>query len=400
MQIHTQTLARTLVCVLIMNAAGRTLAQAPAASAPAAQPRQRISLADRVAQRCRAEVAAQGLVGLSVALADRHGVFQITHVGFEDREQQIAVSDATLYRWASVSKPLTAVVMMQLVRDGRLDLDADVRTLVPEFPDKGKTITARLLATHQSGIPHYKNGKIIPTQRTYAEEHPFQHMILALDKFNQSPLVCEPGEKHSYTTYGYILLGAVVERAGGRPFAELVRERVCVPLGLKTLQPDYQWLTLAHRAVGYRKRKDAEATRSTDTDVSWKLPGGGFISNVHDMAAFGAALLGERLLDAQTRARMWTAQPARDGKPTTYGLGWGVGKFAGRPIYAHSGGQEKTATYLLVMPEAGPNSGGIVCAVMCNTEGAALRALARDLVRAAIEDRGGTMAPDASADGP
>lgn len=328
---------------------------------------------------CRHEVQAQKLVGLSAAIAGAGGMVHTVHVGFEDREGKIEASDATMYRWASVSKPLTAVAAVQLAAEKKLDLDADVRELVPEFPDMGKLITTRLLLTHQGGIVHYSNGPVVRTKRSYEVEHPFESVILALDTFKDSPLVCEPGEKHSYSTHGYILAGAAVERAGGKPFAELVRTRISEPLGLKTLQPDYQWKAIPHRAVGYKKVKDGEAVLSTDTDVSWKLPGGGFISTVRDMAAFGAGMLGDKLVDQAGRERLWTAQRTHDGKATSYGLGWSVGKLGKRVAYDHSGSQEKTATFLLVVPEGPKGEAAVVVALMCNTEGAELRGLARAL---------------------
>lgn len=401
----------------------------------------RDELSDRAAKAIKDLAKEQGLVGLSVALADSRrepgpgggaaeGVFLTAHHGFENRESDIPASDRTTYRWASVSKPLTAVLAMHLAAQGKLDLECDVRTLVPEFPDKGEKITPRLLLTHQSGIVHYSNGRVVRTEREYPpphDQHPFESVINALDTFKDSPLVCKPGERHSYSTHAYILLSAAIERAGGKPFWPLMRERICKPLGLQTLQPDYQWVQIPNRAVGYKRVPVVGAVVSTNTDVSWKLAGGGFISTVADMAAFGAAMLDDRLLDRKTRAQMWKPQPTTDRKTTTYGLGWGVGRMAGYRIYTHSGSQEKTATYLLVMPrtprdpavlrpakpddqnsntpsdaapadpppaaepakpEADESPGpGIVCAVMCNTEGAKLDGLARELAKLAIEFR-------------
>lgn len=339
----------------------------------------------------------QRLVGISAAIATGDGDLATIHRGLADREREIPADDRTMYRWASISKPLTAVLTMQVWRQGSLDLDADVRTYVPEFPDPGKRITARQLLTHQGGIVHYSNGPVVPTRRAYESPHPFKDLIVALDTFNRSPLVCEPGSKHAYTTHGYILLGAVAQRAAGKDadYADLVAQRIARPLGLTTLRPDYQWEEIPHRAVGYRKRPapkpagDAapadrpappapdEIIRSTDTDVSWKLPGGGWISTVGDLARFGAGLLGDVLLDGPTRALMWTAQPTADGTPTQYGLGFAVGRFEGRAAVSHSGAQEKTSTFLLILPEH--PGGGIAVAVMTNTEGASLGALARRL---------------------
>jgi serine beta-lactamase-like protein LACTB len=337
-------------------------------------------LTSRLRARVEQEMQAQSIVGLSFAVARDGNLVASESFGFQDREQAIPASQRTMYRWASVSKPLTAVVTVQLVNEGRLDLDADVRALVPEFPQKPWAITSRQLLCHQGGIVHYTNGRIIKTQREYDTPNPFKDVILALDTFKESPLVCEPGTKYSYTTHGYILLGAVAERAAKQPFAELIQSRISTPCGLTTLRPDYQWEEIPNRAVGYRRNAAGEVVPSTNTDVSWKLAGGGFISTADDMARFGIGLVSGKLLDDSTRQQMWTRQRTRDGEATDYGLGFRIATLNGARLIEHSGAQEKTATHLMLLPGQ-----GIVVAVLCNTEGTRLGALTRDLITIASE---------------
>ncbi len=328
--------------------------------------------------RVEREVAAQHMVGISVAVGDKEHILVSLNFGFEDREANVPATGETMYRWASVSKPMTAVVTMQLAGEKKLDLDADVRMLVPEFPEKPWPITSRQLLCHQGGIVHYSNGKVIKTERIHDVPHPAADTILMLDAFKESPLLSEPGTKYSYTTHGYMLLGAVAQRAGGEPFADLVKKRIAAPAGMTTLRPDYQWESIAHRASGYRKAKNAkgpEMERSTDTDVSWKLPGGGWISTCDDMARFGIAMIAGKLVSEETRAQMWTAQKTKDGKATDYGLGFGIGTLNGKRMISHSGSQEKTATFLLMVPDGR----GLCVAIMCNTEATSLGVLAKDL---------------------
>jgi len=326
------------------------------------------------AQRLDAAVTAafdeQRLVGLAVGVVEGGRVSQTLFCGHSDRAREIEVGEATLFRWASISKPVTAIAAMQLAAAGRLDLDQDVRTLVPELPAKPWPITARQLLCHQGGVVHYTNGKVIATERTYTTPHPFEDVVVALDRFKESPLVAEPGTAYAYTTHGYMLLGAVVQRAGESPFWTQVRERIAEPAGLVTLQPDYQWVELPQRAVGYR-RIGERVVPSTDTDVSWKLAGGGFISNVGDLARFAAALLDDTLLERDVRERMWTNQTTRDGKRTGYGLGFSVSMVEGVRLVAHSGSQEKTRTLLQLRP-----SEGRAVVLMSNSEWASLGPIA------------------------
>ncbi len=305
-----------------------------------------------------------GVVGMAVGVIEHDEIVYLKGYGYADREKRLPVTAQTMFRWASVSKPVTAIAALQLVERGKLDLDADVRTYVPEFPDKGVKITTRDLLRHQGGIVHYDNGAVIRTEKKYAEAHPYADVVVALDTFKDSPLVNAPGAKYSYSTHGYLLVSAVVQRAGGAPFAQQVRERIAEPLHLTTMQPDYQWLEIPNRAVGYRKDGDA-VVPSTDTDVSWKLGGGGYISDIGDFAGFAKGLIDGRLVSAQTAAAMWTPQNLRNGEPTGYGLGFGVGgaEQGGRLRIAHNGSQEKTKTRLEIYPR---ERRGVV--VMTNSE--------------------------------
>jgi len=305
----------------------------------------------------------QDLVGVSIGVISNGEIAYLQAYGFEDREQQIPAATGTMFRWASISKPLTAVAAMQLVEAKKLSLDDDVRKFVSEFPDKGHKVTVRDLMCHQSGIVHYSNGRVIRTRVDYDVENPFEDVVLALDKFRESPLVHPPQERYSYSTHAYILLSAVVQRAGEQKFADQVAERISKPLEMATLQPDYQWIDIPHRSVGYRKRGSGPPKVSTNSDVSWKLGGGGFISSVEDMAKFAKGLIGGELLNKESYQTMWTAQNLANGDPTNVGLGFFVETQNGQLKISHNGAQEKTRTRMVIYPES---KSAVV--VMTNTE--------------------------------
>lgn len=358
----------------------------PAGGAPA------VDVLDAIRAQARTVFDEQQLVGLSLGVVRNGRVVATMHFGHEDREGEVPASDDTMYRWASISKPITALLAMQLVEQGRLDLDRDVRDDVPEFPEKPHTVTARQLLCHQGGIVHYTNGPVIRTRREYDVEHPFEDVVLALDAFRESPLVAEPGTTYAYTTHGYMLLGAVVERAGGQRFVEQTRERITQPLGLHSLQPDYEWREIPHRAVGYRRAADQSVRPVRSEDVSWKLAGGGFISTVGDLAGFAAALARRDplLVSEETFERLWTRQRTRDGTRTGYGLGFTVGVLPGgdRPLIGHSGSQQKTRTQMLISPDTGD-----AVVIMSNSEWANLGALAREALTVLVRETGAATRP-------
>ncbi len=375
-----------LVLTILVSAMVATAiaAQSPqAAGEQIAAPAHDVDTAIR--ERLSAAFTEQGLVGLSAGIVREGRVTATIHFGFEDREREIPLTDRSMIRWASISKPVTAIAAMQLVEQGKLNLNRDIRAYLPEFPDKQHTITPRHLLCHQGGIVHYTNGPVIRTRRTYDSPNPFEDVVLALDAFKESPLVCEPGERYSYTTHGYMLLAAVVQRAGEEPFIEQVRARITDLLELTTLQPDYEWRPAQHRAVGYRRTAAGEIRPSGSDDVSWKLGGGGFISTVGDMAGLAAALARRdpQLLSEESFDAMWTPQATREGTMTSYGLGFTVGRVPGTDLLmiGHSGSQQKARTHMLVSPTTGD-----AVVLMSNSEWASLAGLARGMLQVVVED--------------
>lgn len=310
--------------------------------------------ADKVDAVAGAEIAKQKLVGLAVVVIDEGRIAWSKGYGYADQEKEVPVDPAgTQFRWASISKPVTAIAALQLAESGRLDLDADVRTYVPEFPDKGEKITPRNLLCHQGGIVHYTNGKVVRSEKEYADPHPFADVVVAMDMFKDSPLVNRPGEKYAYSTHGFILLSAVVERAGKQRFADQVRARVAEPLGMTNFRPDYQWEDIPNRAIGYTRTDGVIARRDEDHDVSWKLGGGGFTSSATDLARFGVGLLQRKLVSEETEKLMWTVnKPADPQGAKPYGLGFFVLDLpGGTTIVGHDGSQEKTRTALMLDPK-------------------------------------------------
>jgi CubicO group peptidase (beta-lactamase class C family) len=308
------------------------------------------------------QVESQNLVGVAVALIKDGTIVYVKGYGFADVKNDIPVSEKTMFRWASISKPLAAVAAMQLWEQGKFNLESDVRGLVPEFPKKQYTITPRQLLCHQSGIVHYRNGRVIYTDGDYDTPHPYEDMILALDTFKKSPLLFKPGKKFSYSTHGYILLGAAVKRAGKQKFADQVHDRIAKPLGMKTLQPDYQWKNIPHRSKGYTYNMWYIIDESGDTDVSWKLPGGGFISTVEDLGLFACGLMNGDLVKFNTERKMWEQQKTANGKLTDYALGFNVVKTKWGLNVSHGGSQEKAKTRMSFYPD---KRIGVV--IMCNT---------------------------------
>ncbi|HVJ82846.1 MAG TPA: serine hydrolase domain-containing protein, partial [Planctomycetia bacterium] len=269
-----------------------------------------------------AEIERQKLVGVAIGVIQNGKIAYVKGYGLADAEKKAPVTADTVFNWASNSKPVMAVLAMQLVEKGLLDLDADVRKYVPEFPESSATITCRRILCHQSGIPHYSNGKVLPNPLKHDGADPRANPVFAIDVFSRSPLLFAPGAKTSYSTYAFILLSAAVQAAGGKPIAAQLEERIVKPLGLASFEPDGK-TAKPEWSAGYVQRVGRTMRASEDAHY-WKHGGGAYKSNVRDFARWTAALMNRELMSEKTETAMWTTQPLSDGKATTWGLGVSV----------------------------------------------------------------------------
>ena len=280
--------------------------------------------------------------------------------GMADLEDSAPATSSTLFRLGSLSKPITATALLQLWEHGKLDLDAPVQKYCPAFPQKEWPITSRELLGHLGGIRHYnRDGKgDIPED---SARH-FASMEESLQIFAADPLVAKPGTKFNYSTYGYTLLGCVLEGAGSQKYMDFVRENIFKPASMAQTQADDFFTIIPHRTRWYHKDKSEIVRNAGVLDSSYKIPGGGLISSADDMARFEAAMLADKLVKRPARDLMWTPQKTPDGKSTGYALGWGISDKFGIHIVAHTGGQQGTSTAFVLVPER--RAGVIVLANM------------------------------------
>jgi CubicO group peptidase (beta-lactamase class C family) len=289
--------------------------------------------------------------------------------GLADIENDVPATPASVYRLASVAKPITATAVLQLAERGRLDLDAPIQRYVPDFPEKPWPITARHLLAHQSGIRNWTDEEFHNTRR-------FTSIAESLIPFRDDALLFEPSTKTQYTSLGFTLLGAAVEGAGSTPFMEQLRASVFQPAGMESARDDNVFAIVPHRARGYFRRGDGSLGNAPLTDTSNRIPGGGLVATAEDAARFASALQRGLLLKPETLQMALTPQKLRGGRTTGYGLGWVVGRRGARREAYHVGGQPQVSTVLYMQPDA-----GVAVAILANLEGIenALLDLARQL---------------------
>ncbi len=296
-----------------------------------------------------AAMSQAGIPGLSVAIVTDGKLAWSNGYGLADVENFVPAKASTSYRLASISKTITATAIMQLVERGKLDLDAPVQKYCPAFPTKQWPVTARQLLGHLSGVRHYK----IPEEVINENTKHYTNLNDTLSFFKDDPLLHEPGTKYLYSTYGYNLLGCVVEGASGQNYLEYVRKNIFEPAGMATIRDDDPAAIIPNRAQGYEKTRGGALRNSALANVSYKIPGGGFCSTVEDLAKFAIALQSSKLLKPETRAQAWAKQKLKDGKDSMYGLGWQLSEHNGAQEVAHGGNQSRVTTLLYMLPARG-----------------------------------------------
>jgi len=303
-------------------------------------------------------MASRKVPGISVSVVQDRELVWSAGFGMADLENSVPATSETLYRLASISKPITATTAMALWEHGQLDLDTPVQKYCPAFPQKPWPITTRELLGHLGGIRYYN---VLEQPYSESQSDPevgntrhFENGIEAgLRFFANDPLVAQPGTHFNYSTQGYTLVGCAIEGASGKKYADAVRENVLIPAGMLQTRPDDRFAIIPLRTRFYSKDKSGAVVNAEYLDASYKVPGGGWLSSAADMARFEVAILGDHLIKSATRDQMWTAQIPADGLGrSAYGLGWELGVTDGVKDVGHDGGQQGTATMILIAPDA------------------------------------------------
>jgi CubicO group peptidase (beta-lactamase class C family) len=261
-----------------------------------------------------------GIPGLSAAIALDGEVVWSHGYGIADVENSVAAKPETVYRSASIGKPITATAAMRLVEQGKLDLDTPVERYCPAFPRKNWAVTPRHLLTHTSGIRHYGGPRDREEQTSTVH---YEDVVDALAPFRDDPLLFEPGTKYSYSTYGFDVLGCVMQGAAGKPFMDAIRSLVFEPAAMTRSRDDDPSALIPNRAAGYVREK-GELKNAPHVDMSNRLPAGGYATTAPDLANFAASFIDCKLVRCEMRDAMLTPQTLKHGEAIDYGFGWGL----------------------------------------------------------------------------
>jgi CubicO group peptidase (beta-lactamase class C family) len=215
------------------------------------------------------------VASISAGIWHRGKIVWLAARGYADLGNKIPATTNTKYRIASISKVITAVAVMQLVENGKIKLDDDARKYIPYFPKKKWKFTVRQILQHTAGLRTYKTGEFNSTSEYPTTED-------AVNVISRDPLVFRPGTKFLYTTLGYNLLAAIIEKVSGIDFNNYLIKNIFIPAGMTSTYLDIHKEIIPDRAKGYVKNLYRKFENAPLSDLSIKYAGGGIISTAQD----------------------------------------------------------------------------------------------------------------------
>ena len=316
-------------------------------------------------------VSSNSITGVSVTVV-KDGVEKYSRgFGKSDVSGGVAATTHTIYRLASVSKGVGAVLASLLEQKGKVNLDAKAKPLIDASPSvtlpSSHTYTVRQTMTHRSGLRHYISGDNVwkdsnPTYTTAASALPMLP--------HSSALVNSVGSKYLYSTHAYTFTAAALEGATGKPITTLVREYLRDGQGVTSLAAEHEAATRERRAKLYKP--DGSLFTEKD-DLSWKVLGGGLEASSKDLGVFFDRLQRNKILTSSNLAAMFNVPDSK----STYGTGFVKTSIDGARAYTKGGSQDGASSYVIMAP-----SKGYSIVVLINQRNGLADDIAKDIARA------------------
>jgi CubicO group peptidase (beta-lactamase class C family) len=265
------------------------------------------------------EMRRQEIPGLSLAVV-RNGVpLYVKSYGVATLEHGVRTRPETVFQIGSIGKQFTAVAVMMLANEHRLDLDDPLSKYLPEIPASWSAVTPRLILNHQSGIPQL----ISPKRQLVDLAHDYTDAQL-IELATSQPLDFEPGTDVSYSDTGYVLLGFVINRVAGMFYGDMLQQLVFAPLGMNHTRVISDADIVPNRASGYEKAENgALHNQSYVSPALNRTADGSLYSTVTDLIKWDRALYGDAVLPQGQLERMWSVDPHRNGQQPLYHYGYG-----------------------------------------------------------------------------
>ncbi|MBX3388554.1 MAG: beta-lactamase family protein [Phycisphaeraceae bacterium] len=333
------------------------LSSLTALAAPPADLTQKI---DAAATKALAE---PGAAAVSVAVARNGEIIFAKAYGLADVELDVPATPDSLFRIGSVTKQFSAAAIMRLVEQGKVSLDAEIQTYLPDFPKKDHPVTIREILTHTSGIWSYTSDGKWMSRDASLELTPTE----LIATFAEKPLDFEPGTKWHYSNSAYYLLGPIIEKVSGKPYAAFLQDEFFTPLGLKHTRYESNSDIIKNRAQGYSLQ---QGKLTNDRAIGADVPGaaGSLLSTASDLCRWEMALASGKVVSPESYKQMTTPAVLTGGKQTDYGFGLQIDEWEDRRRISHGGGIFGFNSMLLTLPADDKHADDLTVAVLVNND--------------------------------
>jgi len=286
-----------------------------------------------------------GTPGMSIAVAKGSEIIHAKGYGYADITDKKKAKSDHIYRIGSVTKQFTSAAIMQLVEQGKINLDDPLTKYVPDFPSPGENVTVTHLLQHTSGIRSYTN--LASFMRLIKEPTTHQQLI---DIVSEVEFDFQPGEEFRYNNSGYYLLGVIIEQVSGQTYADYLKDHVYPKAGLTDTGYGANEYPTPQHARGYmlanKKFKDERYM-----DMSRPFAAGSLESTVEDLMRWNYALRNGKVVSAESYEMMTTNGTLNNGEKIQYGFGLFVGEMDGRPMVQHGGGIHGFSCMMAYFPD-------------------------------------------------
>ncbi|MBL8270222.1 serine hydrolase domain-containing protein [Steroidobacter sp.] len=296
-----------------------------------------VARADAIDDAVNAALANDRIPGLALAVIQDGVLVRAQGYGYANLEHRVPVHPDTIFQTGSLGKMFTAVAVMLMVEDGKLNLDESIRRYLPEAPASWKNITPRHILTHTSGLSrsYYSYAKLAPGDFDLRQDYSEAELLQFLYR---TKLDFPAGQKFSYSNTGYALLGLLVKRVGGVAYADVLKQRVFRPLGMTTAGPIDDRGIVPNRAAGYDVREDGTILNQEWVAATANGTGDGTLYlTVLDWAKWDAAVRARKILQPQSWEQIFAPARLNSGKTYPYGFGWNLANVGGQKVHMHGG---------------------------------------------------------------
>jgi len=291
-------------------------------------------------QEVLATYSKEGKFNGSVLVAEKGKVLYQGGYGFRDAEANIQHEANDIFQIGSITKQITAAVIMQLQEEGKLSVQDKLSKYFPGFVN-GDRITIDNLLTHTSGIYNYTNDEKL--MKSDVTKHYSQKEMLDIIRAYKPDF--EPGAKWNYSNSAYSILGYIIEKVTSKSFEKVVRERIFTPLGMTNSGFDFTHLSAPNKSKGYFSLAGGKPVAAPIVDSTIAYAAGAVYSTVSDLAKWERAVTQGKLLKAESWKAIFT--PVKN----KYGYGWNIDTAFAKPFTSHSGGIHGFASYLIRFPQ-------------------------------------------------